>query len=324
MITDDIFNQVLIEPLKEGADQLYIVSGYASSAMAFHHLNTVRNLGKEIKIKLIVGMCPSNGLTVSPHRGFRELTEKEFPSLFECSYIMNPPSVHSKSYAWFREDKPICGFVGSANYTQTAFLSAQREILSECNPLELLKYFEVLAGETIYCTHNEAENFIQIYSDDYIKGKERELEDFQESKEKGVPNHLHGLPSVKVSLLTKYRTVGIHSGLNWGQRSGREPNQAYIPLKATVYKTGFFPERAKHFTVLTDDNKVLICSRAQDNGKAIHTPHNNSLIGEYFRNRLDVALGEPISGTDLERYGRTDVDFYKIDDETYYMDFSVS
>jgi hypothetical protein len=26
----------------------------------------------------------------------------------------------------------------------------------------------------------------------------------------------------------------------------------------------------------------------------------------------------------LERYGRTDVDFYKIDEETFYMDFSVN
>ena len=324
MITDDLFNQVLIEPVKEGANQLYIVSGYATSAMASYHLNAVINLEKEIEIKLIVGMCPSDGLAVNHHRGFRELTEQEFPSLFECSYIMDPPPVHSKSYAWFRDDKPICGFVGSANYTQTAFLSTQREILSECNPLDLLKYFEALADETIYCTHNEAENFIQIHSDNYIKGKEREFEDFQESKEKGVPNHLYGLPSVKVSLFTKSGIVGTRSGLNWGQRSGRDPNQAYIPLRAVVYKTDFFPERSKHFTVLTNDNKVLICSRAQDKGKAIHTPLNNSLMGEYFRNRLGVASGEPVSRTDLERYGRTDIDFYKIDDETYYMDFSVS
>ena len=129
-------------------------------------------------------MCSADGLSVSNHRGFCQLTKKEFPSLFECSYIMNPPLVHSKSYAWFRGNKPICGFAGSANYTQTAFLSAQREILAECDPLELLEYFEALVGETIYCTHNEAENFIQIYRYKYFRRKEREFEDFHDSKDK--------------------------------------------------------------------------------------------------------------------------------------------
>lgn len=78
-----------------------------------------------------------------------------------------------------------------------------------------------------------------------------------------------------------------------------------------------------HFTVLTDDEKVMICSRAQDNSKAIHTPHNNALLGEYFRNRLGLSSGELVTKDDLEAYGKTEVVFYKIDDETYYMDFSV-
>ncbi len=103
---------------------------------------------------------------------------------------------------------------------------------------------------------------------------------------------------------------------------GREPNQAYIRLPANIYSTDFFPEIGAHFTVHTDDNKVLICSRAQQNGKAIHTPHNNSLIGQYFRNRLGLASGAFVRREDLLRYGRTHIDFYKIDNETYYMDFS--
>jgi hypothetical protein len=68
---------------------------------------------------------------------------------------------------------------------------------------------------------------------------------------------------------------------------------------------------------------VLICTRAQDNAKAVHTPHNNSLIGEYFRSRLGVPSGGPVKLINLNRYGRHDVDFYKIDDETYFMDFSI-
>lgn len=43
-----------------------------------------------------------------------------------------------------------------------------------------------------------------------------------------------------------------------------------------------------------------------------------------LRNRLGLANGQYVTRQDLERYGRTDVDFYKIDEETFYMDFSVN
>ncbi len=84
----------------------------------------------------------------------------------------------------------------------------------------------------------------------------------------------------------------------------------------------FFPDIGVQFTVYTDNDKVLICTRAQQNGKAIHTPHDNSIIGKYFRERLGLRLGALVRKEDLERYGRTDIVFYKIDNETYYMDFS--
>lgn len=57
-------------------------------------------------------------------------------------------------------------------------------------------------------------------------------------------------------------------------------------------------------------------------GKGIETPQDNSEIGRYFRNRLGLASGAYISVDDLKRYGRTNVVFYKLDDENYVMDFA--
>jgi len=324
MITKKIFDRVLIEPAVSGADKLYIVSGYATSAMAFHHLSILQNeYETDIQVRLIVGMCPNDGLSISNHRGFQQLARDEFPGNFECSYIMKPPSVHSKVYAWFKDDLPICGFAGSANYTQNAFHSLQHEALSDCKAEDVFAYFKSLSGDTIYCTHNEAENFILLYNDRYYARKEKYYEESVRHKNE-IPSYLYGLSSVKTSLLTRKGTVGERSGLNWGQRPGRDPNQAYIGLSSEIYRTDFFPKRTIHFTVLTDDNKVLICTRAQDNAKAIHTPHRNSDIGEYFRRRLGVPSGDAVNLEDLIKYGRADVDFYKIDNETYFMDFSVS
>ena len=61
----------------------------------------------------------------------------------------------------------------------------------------------------------------------------------------------------------------------------------------------------------------------QQNDKAITTPDSNALLGEYFRNCLGLSNGAYVRKDDLLAYGRTDVTFYKIDEEQYYMDFSV-
>lgn len=328
MITSELFQNVLINPVNNGCNELLIATGYATSAMAFHHLEELKSLGfQQVKVKLIIGMCSAEGISLSNHRGFKQIMSSDFPDIFECSYRNNNPPFHTKLYIWLNNGAPADCFLGSANYTQTAFNERrQKEALTQCNPKQAFAYYNQLIDNSIYCTHPDSENTIQIYNDRYIRRRARERAEVQinEAIVQTQPD-INTAETITVSLLANDGTLPAKSGLNWGQRPElhREPNQAYIRLPSTIYNTEFFPPRGTHFTVLTDDNKVLICSRAQENGKAIHTPHNNSLIGEYFRNRLGLANGAFVTIEDLQRYGRTDITFYKIDDESYLMDFSV-
>lgn len=314
LISNDLFENVLVNPMLDGAGELCVVSGFATAAMAFRHMQYAKEKEHNIKVRLLVGMCPSAGMPVSNHHGLKKLVEDDFRDSFMCSYIAKPPAVHSKTYVWLRDGEPVFGFVGSANYTQTAFGEKQREVMTPCDPDSAYQYYHSLVSDSIYCTHNDVDDLISVYRE------QRERHETSESET--LPPEVSGLERVKVSLLTKDGRVPPRSGLNWGQRSSRDPNQAYLSLRAEVYSTDFFPERGTPFTVLTDDGKTIICSRAQDHGKGIHTPHNNALLGEYFRNRLGLASGALVYADDLRRYGRSDVHFYKIDDETYYMDFS--
>lgn len=131
-----------------------------------------------------------------------------------------------------------------------------------------------------------------------------------------------GYQKVSLSLITRSGEPGNRSGLNWGQRPGRNPNEAYISLPSRIAKSGFFPLEKRHFTAITDDRHQLILRIEQQNDKAITTPARNSDLGEYFRNRLGLANGAFATRADLDRYGRTDVIFLRLDEETYYMDFS--
>ena len=128
---------------------------------------------------------------------------------------------------------------------------------------------------------------------------------------------------VTVSFLDRSGNLPPVSGLNWGQREGRQPNEAYLPLRGTSNKAGFLPPNASRFTLKTDDGKSLDCVRGQATGKAIGTYENNSILGEYFRGRLGLPLGSFVNKADLETYGRTNYTIEKIDGGTFLLDFSV-
>ncbi|MBK9216751.1 MAG: NgoFVII family restriction endonuclease [Chloracidobacterium sp.] len=320
---DTIFHDVLMKPILDGGDRLCILSAYATSAMAFRHLETIREWKRPLLLDLVIGMTPFDGISLTNHRGFQKLVTDDFAGTFQCSYVHRPPSIHSKLYIWLREGEPFRAFAGSANYTQQAF-GQQRELVVSCDPVDSFDYFDSIVPETIYCDHNDAEHLVQVYNDKEILRRQEMAKASEEAELQQTLvglEELAGLPRRCVSFLANDGELPQTSGLNWGQREGREPNQAYIKLPASIYHGDFFPPVAVHFTVLTDDRKVMICTRAQQNGKAIHTPHNNSEIGVYFRRRLGVPLDDAVTRQDLENYGRSDVCFYKIDDETYFMDF---
>lgn len=336
LFEEKLFERALIAPRVTGADTLRILSGYASAAMASDHILYLRDeKNLSIDVRLIYGMAGSDGVTHSNHVGFLSLQNKRefaFDGAFSCAYVKRPLAVHSKLYVWSRNETPILAFAGSANYTVNGFHGGtnRREVLAECDPKVALQTWEHLFPNTVPC-------HLANLAADFAPNRHRPIEKVSLTStilmETDPKSPFHGCPKVELPLLTKKGDLGDGACLNWGVRStgkprndgssaAREPNQAYIRLEAKVYRTSFFPPVAQRFTVLTDDGQIFSCARAQQNGKAIHTPQDNSELGRYFRMRLGVPLGAYITPDDLRRYGRTTVTFYKLDDENYVMDFA--
>lgn len=315
-INEGLVQKVLLEPIRNGADKLIIISGYVSHNMASWHMKKINEDSlPPIKIYLIAGMYPVDGVNIELHEGLKGLANfsDEQYSSFECKYIYQGAPVHSKVYLWLKENEPFIAFAGSANYTRNGFGKLQREYITECDPTDAYNYYQSIESDSIVCNHGEIEEYIKLY-------KNQKLKQFDQDTEHS------SFEKVTLSLLTNRGDVGFGSGINWGiRRNGtkREPNQAYISVPAQVARSGFFPLGKAHFSAITDDNKQLILRIEQDNDKALTTPLNNSLLGEYLRNRIGVANGAFVTKKDLERYGRTDVTFYKIDEEQFFMDFSV-
>lgn len=310
MITNNILNEILINPI-DNNDELLILCGYATPNMASWYIKYLEEQNLPlVKQSIIIGMCPSIGISKEIHSGF-QLLQKEQESIFQCSYIYKLPPIHANIYIWRNHNELTCAFCGSADFIQKSFLSKQIEVMCECNPSDAFTLYSKYEKNSIYCTSNDVDNVIQV-------NNKNPIFDFQNKTDHITENEIE---SITLPLLTKSGNVGTKSGLNWGQRKGREKNQAYIPYNKESRKDNFFPQQG-HFTVLTDDNHTLILRLEQQNNKAITTPLRNADLGEYFRNRLELPNGALIKKDDLIKYGRTDVTFYKLDDETFYMDFS--
>lgn len=322
MVLKDIAKTVLFEPLSHDVNELYIVSGYATPTMLSWYIkNLYHKTQTPIRIHLLVGMVPFDGISVSVHEGFIQLVRGELPqeiAKLECGYIYDAPAVHSNLFIWAKDGAPVLAFAGSANFVQSSFVGRHRqEVMNECDSQEALEYYQSLIDRSIYVHHAEVEEYVVIHPTHAVLDLENTLiEGFDLMAQDGYQ-------TVTLSLITRTGEPGKHSGLNWGQRPGRNPNEAYISLPIKIAKSGFFPLEKRHFTAITDDRHQLILRIEQQNDKAITTPARNSDLGEYFRNRLGLANGAFVTRANLDHYGRTDVVFLKLDEETYYMDFSV-
>ena len=322
MFFNNITSKVLFGPISLDVNELYIVSGYATPTMLSWYIkNLYRRTLTPLKLYLLIGMVPFDGISVSVHEGFLQILRSDFPQeieKLECSYIYSEPAVHSNLFIWAKDGMPTVAYAGSAYFVQRSFVGHHRqEVMMECDSTEAMDYYQSLIDRSIYANHAEIEEHVQINPSHPVLDRENSLLEGIDTLEQ------QGYRTERLSLITRTGEPGKHSGLNWGQRPNRNPNEAYISLPSRIARSGFFPLEKRHFTAITDDHHQLILRIEQQNDKAITTPARNSDLGEYFRNRLGLANGEYITRAALDAYGRTDVAFVKLDEETYYMDFSV-
>ncbi len=306
MLSEDLFREILIIPaMRQEINRLQIVSGFATAGMADRHMEKLAGIDQSISIDLIIGMPRQVGIEKAQHFALRKLSETQPYGLdFSCRYVVKGNPVHAKTYCWFEKNRPILAFAGSANYSLTAFGRSQIEVMTPADVYGIANFQADVRRNTTDCRDEHIETKIALT-------ETRQIADLNSN-----------VDTVTLSLLNhQTKETPERSGINWGQREGRNKNQAYINIPADIGGSGFFPDRAEQFTVLTDDGDSFIMVRAQDGGKGLHTTQNNALLGEYLRARMRVPSGHYVTRQHLIEYGRTDITFTKIDDETYLLDF---
>ncbi|MDO5562537.1 MAG: NgoFVII family restriction endonuclease [Synergistaceae bacterium] len=311
--SDSIAQQLLFEPINAGANRLCILTSHATPSMASWLLKSYEEKGiTDVEVELIINDVLDEGIDAVSHEGFKELHGNRYSSIwsnFSCCYLCQPPALKKNYYIWLNGETPVKAFYCSYEFTQQSILRSRSGAMHSRVAAYAYGLYEKAVDHSIYCNHSEVDDYIVVRSSTAA---------LSTSSDASEENCVH------LSLLARGGETGTKSGLNWGQRNHRNKNEAYIPLPVKIARSDFFPLNKQHFLVVTDDHHTLQLRVEQQNDKAITTPASNALLGEYFRNRLGLANGAYIKKENLLAYGRSDVTFHKIDEEQYYMDFSVN
>lgn len=310
-----LYDLIISRPLRDGCDKLVAVVGFTSAAF----LRQLLAENEGVAVDVLIGMANALGVSESDHELYKEMAA-HFSNRFKGLYYTDAHGVHAKAYAWLSGARPVRAYLGSANLSWSG-LKRTLEIVAPTTPSNVLELFESLAGQAVNVTSPEAPERIRLIR---AEPKTSRVVAASHGGSEFVGPQRKDLEEVHLSLLTATGRIHQKSGLNWGQREGRDPDQAYIPVHVAKVERhpDFFPSRGRRFAVETDDGKRFICVRAQAGAKAIETPEDNSLLGRYFRRRLHLPSGARVDLEDLEQYGRTDVTFKKIDEDLFLMDFS--
>ena len=224
MIADNLFEKVLMEPARRlKADNLYVVSGYATPGLIDRHFSALEKESLRLKISVIFGMSNSSGVPLPSHKGFLDLMLNRYKNKLTCAYIIGGRRpVHSKVYIWTRNKKPLEAFAGSANYTQAAFGKRQREILTHTDAEIAFKYWKTINKDAMLCTGPDVEGQITFYKPTMPENKE---------------------DTVQLSLLNSKGEVPSRSGLNWGKGQDATPIRLTFLSPSTFINVDFFLHR---------------------------------------------------------------------------------
>ena len=323
LISGNLFDRILVEPAKRGNSELFVLTGYASAAMVTKHFEVItKELSLELSIDLHIGMTGKDGLSRTTLLGLQSIPRQTAGRKFSCSMNVRGTSNHSKLYVWCNESGPQEAYIGSSNYTQLGFgvtRSAENHKES-CVQMDASVAFDYVLSSAkggISYKSPDITNFIDIFSEPSMD---------KSAIEESYITDLASQDYVDLPLVMtrpgENGEVHAKSGLNWGQREGRNPDQAYIPVPSAVSKSDFFPDKGVHFQMVTDDGEAFICTIAQEGNKAIETPNDNSILGKYFRKRLGLNSGEFVTKEHLQQFGSNQVRIYKEDYESFRLFFA--
>ena len=315
--------------LLPAVDQFVVVSGY----VGIQPISRLREL--DIPSQVIYGMYGANGIGAPLHRSLLRL-ENELSNT-DIYYSQLP--VHSKCYAWLKNNKVIHALVGSANFSVNGLNTDYRETLAEATVdtyAPLKRYIDFVMANSLLCTDPNIVTGSRSQSAHRVQ-----LDD----------NSNTDVNTYCLSLLDRSGNVPAGSGINWGfaPNGHNKPGDAYIKISTKAIRNRpnifspkqrtnsiFIPEgrpqqrQNDDVELIWDDGTVmrglLEGSQIIDGNvypKQISSFPEKNILGLYLRNRLGLTtLNRAVTIDDFNRYGRHTIEISRQNEGVYYLNFA--
>ena len=331
----NFFEEVFEESLSK-SDGLNIISGYVDGYTAKKYGDRLIDISKGGEVRILIGMAEKEGLAKSTYEAW-ESVDQELRKINNGSGVYAPrEKIHAKVYVFKQQNNFKC-YVGSSNFSESG-LKTNIESVVEVSNLKsnIVNDTKSFFHENLIIDLKE----IQIKnSNSYKKRRERKsLKELLRHKQNFDSSELKSMDLVQIDLKSFAEPERYKSSLNLFHSSGRRnKNGLYDPrpwyeVELTFQKKNY-PNLPQNFEVLTDDGYKFNMKRSGGGIKGkpetalknLASTPSRKIFGEWFKRKLEekkvLEENELITSETLENYGKSSLDFYKMNENQYYLVF---
>ena len=302
------------------ADHVEIAVGYVSRA-SLEELDDMVDQNQTQKINLIIGMYYIEGMPEGSYHTAIKINKKWNNAGVGEIRMVRALKYHGKLYVFFKENKPIAAFVGSANLGVIKLEAANRrqyEIssmttdTSECE--EIMEFIEKLKRPSISANIAEISGMPLIYeTNTSLTGIELVTQVPQSNVDfyRRCAAYASFLLPLKVPAYNeRHMDDGKHytkSNINVcyaaprNKRKSRDWFETQLTVSKEITRIKGYPEKNVPFYVVTDDGYWFKAHTTSDGNKQFSAVGDELIMGRWLKGRLAAAgLVNPVNDTQLD------------------------
>jgi len=328
--------QEVFEEMLGKAVSIDIVSGYVDKYIPKMYGDKLIELSKTGRVRILIGMAEKEGLHKSTHEQWEPL-DNALRSHNKGSGVFAPTTkIHAKVYKFLIDNLPNI-YVGSSNFSISGFKNNIEGMVKVISNKDINNQIELLFNDKLLIDFKD----IEIKnSPKYKKRREiKELTEARNHKQFLSPEELSSLDLVRIDLKPFGEPDKFKSSLNLFHGSGRfsSKNNTYKPrpwyeAELTIGEKNYL-ELPQEFEVNTDDGYIFNMKRSGGGKKGKPETHLKNLastpgrliFGEWIKSKLEKSevldKNDLITEETFENYGKDTLDFYKLEENKYYLKF---
>ena len=302
------------------ADRVEIAVGYVSRA-SLEELDVLVEQNKTKSISLIIGMYYIEGMPEGSYHTAVKINKKWRDAGIGEIRMVRSLKYHGKLYVFFKGDRPIAAFVGSANLGVIKLEANNRrqyEISSvttdpaECS--EIMGFIERLKGPSISANIADISGMPLIYeTNTSLTGIELVTQVPQSNVDfyRRCAAYASFLLPLKVPAYDeRHMDDGKHftkSNINVcyaaprSKRKSRDWFETQLTVAKEITRIDGYPEKNVPFYVVTDDGYWFKAHTTSDGNKQFSAVGDELIMGRWLKGRLAAAgLVNPVNDTQLD------------------------